>query len=335
MVLMSPHSNLRLASLVSVFVAFALAAFGQANLPNAPVPITGSQAMTARTSIAWAEGLDGGFRIWRVQVSGTRASKKGEWTSLKIPAELASFTKLHSGERTVCVNFAMDGTLRVLWLVADYADPEGNRDGWGTGTLYQAESHDDGTTWQVFRSLSFADPPTSGVSIVDEVAMADSQHGWATLTEGSEMNSVPEILLATSDGGQHWQLAASVIGVAAYDKTSHGGLIPIGGRASPRLLIAHSAKAASLVAEGGEDFEGYRRYAVAHTEDGGRTWALEKLPQHPWCADCVIETLRAAVGTKSDGRRSCFDAIFRSKTGNGARFCSSDGGRVWGRPTRR
>jgi hypothetical protein len=320
------------------FLTRAQALFQQDDAPIAP--ITGRLALTQSSSLAWSEGQNS-FQMWKVEIAA--AGAKTQWAKLKIPDELANFHNppASRGERSVSVGLSDDRVLHILWLVDDCKQDTLVC----TDTLYHAESHNDGLTWQLFNSRLATD---FALSIVEQFAMVDSRHGWSMLTTGSQMNQINQMLVATADGGRTWETVAPT-----GDRSDKNKFLimhdPVG-LAGPRLLIAQSPTLVSFVAKSGEDNHGDYVFTAVHTDDAGHTWTTSKLSQAwPWCPGCVIEKFEVTANVRAHSRDVCFTAILRGQheanpSSNlssqnltfyeDARYCSGDGGRTWSSPSR-
>jgi hypothetical protein len=288
----------------------------QSGMPKAGP--TGFEMAGSQRAIVWAD-YAGSFQLWRVDLG--RAPK---WTSLPVPAALQTFKanpKNEDDQPQVAVTLR-DGVLRLLWI-ENQDCIRGSTNVECHFTVNQANSEDDGASWETFVSRFSGNPP---MSKVDQAVMTDRLHGWMLPISAAGAGLLPEMLATTSDGGQHWKK------VQAKD-------MPIGGN-FPQLLIAHSPLEAWFATIHYD--KDVNPVTMSHTEDGGRTWKEDTSfkKRFPWCENCTAQNL-SAPGESFHPGRVCFEASLGLESVSGevtetslALYCLAKNSESWSAPTR-
>jgi photosystem II stability/assembly factor-like uncharacterized protein len=287
---------------------------------------SGIQMVGPETALVWTENAQE-FRMWRLQLG-----PEPQWTEIAEPEELSAFKHAQNpaAERDqfyVTVNVT-DGFVRLLWLRhSDCEDKEWNKLKIAASIpcgfiLYQAESElssflaHQGAAWHVTHS-QLTDTPVQELLTVNQVKMADGQHGWMLLQGDSQMNRMPEKLVTTSDGGRHW-----------IERNATG--MPIGND-YPQLIFPRSFNEAWFLSS--------HPFGMWQTTDEGETWTRDAAisTDSRWCNGCSEGS--AWVAPSSQGR-SCFDLeldsiVSGAPTGqNIDRYCTTEDSRAWTEPKR-
>ena len=136
----------------------------------------------------------------------------------------------------------------------------------GVTTIWRTT--DGGTSWHQGHSLPGM--LTDYGSLVDQLAFADAEHGFAFSVSGFTRS---DMLWVTSDGGMNWRK------VAAVGLPWQGSTVPIGSGSGctavgPFTLIAASADVLLLT----DDLCATKTPGTWRSEDAGKTWAGVQLP---------------------------------------------------------
>jgi len=279
---MSRHSMLAVAACVALIVlgSLGLIACGDSSSDDA-------------AAYAWAVGGSGGSGTilattdggahWSAQTSGTRyglwavsfADTSHGWAVggyAPIPSDLESIALIlattDGGSHWVPQYETAGEPLRTVACAdADHV--------WAAGSGQTAvilASSDGGRTW----TAQHVDDP---VDHIDDIAFADTTHGWAVGTVGDigEADGTGHVL-ATTDGGSHWSVQATLRGGTdwglAFADTTHGWVVggaPWGTQGGPGGSLAR----------------------VWATSDGGATWTPAPVPEG------IIAYLEAVACTDS------------------------------------
>ena len=288
--------------------------------------LSGVQMVGPGTALVWAEKAQE-FHIWRLQL-GT----KPRWTEVAEPEEVSAFKHAQNpaderDRRYVKVNVRA-GIVRLLWLRhSGCEDKEWQRSQMNSispceFTLYEAAGEvsrllvHESSAWHM-RQSRLTNIPVEELLRVNQIRMPDNQDGWMLLQGDSQMNQMPEALVATSDGGKQW-IRQKATGMPITNDY-------------PQLLLPQSPDEAWFLSS--------QPFGMWHTTDHGTTWTRDNAisADFQWCKSCSEGS--AWMAPSSQGR-PCFDVeldsiLARAPAGQSiARYRLTDDGKAWMAPIR-
>ncbi|MES2393393.1 MAG: hypothetical protein V4555_17250 [Acidobacteriota bacterium] len=235
-------------------------------------------------ALVWSEGV-ANFQLWQVALGD-----ESRWMAVGLPPELVVFAgqKREVDDRPYVTVEASDGVVRLLWV--SHGNCEKKR--WAMYASLDVAVHDRAdqmscgyelvqatavagelrgkVEWKVARS-ELTDALGREIVRVKMMEMVTPSRGWMLLEGDSVMNSMPEVLLTTVDGGTHW-----------IKKAAWG--LPIGTDFVQVLLPVSDTEAWMALT-----LPSRQRVSMWHTVSGGNDWVRNPTfaQKAPWCPECV------------------------------------------------